>query len=470
MLRNLNKSVHANLDKFIKHFDSDDIQKLFDGCKVTTYDYEEWQKVEVRVKTRSGEEKSKKKMKVVRKTRKKTDLEQYFQKQIVAFREHVKRIRNQYIVQRDLKENLPPNHIYIHIDFAEDYKCRSLEEIQSAYWSQTQITIHPVVAYFKNKEIVCHQSFAFISDESRYDARFVFVLLRSLVPQLIQLIPELEYIHYWTDSPTSQYRNKTIFKIISCHSDYFKVPASRNYIEAGHGKGPCDPIGGSAKRKADLAVKNEKAIIQDAKDVYQWAKMTEDVSSIKFTFLSSKEYENAASFLDQACTGISTVTGTMKIHAVFPHETNSIWVREMSCFCRGCFTTSFHWSTACTGWRIANLKGISNKPVSGHEILPEINEHVAAVYDQHVYIGKVIEVDDSDAHITFYQHSGDVTSTAVFRFPKRKDHVWVSLKDIICILPEPNDNKRGKKFDEAVIEAIAQRFSQWKGKHFRLNN
>ena len=48
---------------------------------------------------------------VVRKTRTKTDFEQYFQKQIVAFREHVKRIRNQYIVKRDLKENLPPSHI-----------------------------------------------------------------------------------------------------------------------------------------------------------------------------------------------------------------------------------------------------------------------------------------------------------------------------------------------------------------------
>ena len=61
MLRNLNKSVQANPDTFIKHFDSDDIQKLFDGCKVTTYDYEEWQKVEVKVRTRSGEEKTKNK-------------------------------------------------------------------------------------------------------------------------------------------------------------------------------------------------------------------------------------------------------------------------------------------------------------------------------------------------------------------------------------------------------------------------
>lgn len=34
------------------------------------------------------------------------------------------------------------------------------------------------------------------------------------------------------------------------------------------GKGPCDPFGGTAKRKADLAVTNSKVIIQDEHDLY----------------------------------------------------------------------------------------------------------------------------------------------------------------------------------------------------------
>ena len=191
------------------------------------------------------------------------------------------------------------------MDFAEDYRCRSQEEIQSAYWSQTQVTIHPVVEYFRKEEKLHHQSFVFFSDEPRHDAKFVFALLRSLVPQVNSLIPELAYIHYWTDSPTSQYRNKTIFKIVSCHSEYFNVPYSWNYMEAGPGKGPCDPIGGTAKRKADLTVKNEKAVIQDAIDFYSWAKKTEEESSIKFSFLSSEDYENAASFLSQTCNDIA---------------------------------------------------------------------------------------------------------------------------------------------------------------------
>ena len=139
-------------------------------------------------------------------------------------------------------------------------------------------------------------------------------------------------------------------------------------MEAGQGKGTCNQIGGTAKRKADLAVKTEKAIIQYAQDFYQRAKATEGTSSIKFTFLSSEKYENAASFLSQACNDIKTLVGTMKAHVVFPHEINSNWVREMSCFCNGCFTTSFHQNTSCKGWRIAYLKRISNVMVSGNRV------------------------------------------------------------------------------------------------------
>ena len=35
------------------------------------------------------------------------------------------------------------------MDFAEDYRCRSQNEIQSTKWSPTQVTTHPIVMYYK---------------------------------------------------------------------------------------------------------------------------------------------------------------------------------------------------------------------------------------------------------------------------------------------------------------------------------
>ena len=55
----------------------------------------------------------------------------------------------------------------------------------------------------------------FISNESRHVAIFVYTLIGKLVPLLKEVVPNFEMLYYCTDSPTSQYRNRTIFQIIS---------------------------------------------------------------------------------------------------------------------------------------------------------------------------------------------------------------------------------------------------------------
>ena len=136
--------------------------------------------------------------------------------------------------------------------------------------------------YYKtqNSEESSHKSFVFISNESRHDAIFVYTLIGKLLPLLKEVVPNLEMLHYWTDSPTSQYRNRTTLKIISCHKEYFGVTVSWNFMDAGHEKGLCGPIEGVAKRKADQAVKYGKYVIQDAIDSFEWAK--QDTSAIAF--------------------------------------------------------------------------------------------------------------------------------------------------------------------------------------------
>ena len=52
----------------------------------------------------------------------------------------------------------------------------------------------------------------------------------------IKIDPNVECLYYWTDSPTSQYRNKTIFQLIANHEKLFGIKAKWNYFEAGHGK------------------------------------------------------------------------------------------------------------------------------------------------------------------------------------------------------------------------------------------
>ena len=170
-----------------------------------------------------------------------------------------------------LKETLLDDQVVVQIDFAENYTCQTLEEVQSAYWNASMVTIHPAVTYYPSEDgLQSHKSRVFVSDELGHTSATVYAFLRELIPNLKAMLPNLKHVHYYTDSPTSQYRNKTIFYLLSRHKELFDVTASWNYFEAGHGKGPCDGVGGCGKRMADEAVRQQKANIQDASEKVQY--------------------------------------------------------------------------------------------------------------------------------------------------------------------------------------------------------
>jgi hypothetical protein len=78
---------------------------------------------------------------------------------------------------------------------------------------------------------------------------------------LYQRSNKLSQCHYWTDSPTSQYRNKLIFDVVANHKSLYDCCTVWNYFEAGHGKGPCDGLGWTVKRMADTATKTGNFLI-----------------------------------------------------------------------------------------------------------------------------------------------------------------------------------------------------------------
>lgn len=190
----------------------------------------------------------KKKMRIVKVVKVAAEFKTYMLKQYELFLQHVERVSTQYKALNDLKDNLPVRHVIVHMDFVENFSCQTLDEIQSAYWNATSVTIHPDVAYAKlengNLE---HKNLAFISDVNNHNSNAVLAIIRQLVPQLKEAFPRTSYLHYWTDSPSSQYHNRYMFDILSRHKELFGVDARWNYFECGHGKGPCDGIGVLAK-------------------------------------------------------------------------------------------------------------------------------------------------------------------------------------------------------------------------------
>ena len=90
---------------------------------------------------------------------------------------------------------------------------------------------------------------------------------------------------------------------------------------------------------------------------------------------------------------------------------------------------------------------------------------MATVYDCKAYVGKVLEVDELDVHISFFAHKGDLSITTTFVIPKVPDEVWVAKENILCIVLCPNEDKRGKSarlvLDETVLETNLKMLEIW---------
>ena len=310
------------------------MEQLLSQIRETEIQYETWRRVD---------EDGKKKMKIVQVKCNRDDFVKTMTEEYAAFLNHVQRVTAQYAALKSLKEQLPKDELIVQMDFAENFTCGTSDEIQSAYWNVSSVSLHPVVVYFRGAENgLEHLNFVFISDVLQHNSTAVITIMKMLYTELRELFPDAKHIHYWTDSPTSQYRNRFIFDAILHYAERFSgFSAQWNFFESGHGKGPCDGIGGVAKRRASDAIKQGKACIQDATDFYNWAKTNS--LSIKYRFYNSDDIKITSTEVQK--TAPVSMSGTMKSHAVVP-KNGGLFSREESCYCQDCLKRG----KLCGGW------------------------------------------------------------------------------------------------------------------------
>ena len=179
-----------------------------------------WRKVEKGGKTT-------KKIKLIDTTQSPTEFATNFKAEFHLFCEHAACAKEQYEQIKQLKIKMPSSHVIAQLDFAHNYSCQALEEVQSAYWDNSeQVTLHPIVFYYKSNDgsqEIQHKSCIIISDCMVHNASTVVDFIKEVIIQKIkEICPDVNFLHYWSDSPTSQYRNKTIFSVIAHHKSFLE--------------------------------------------------------------------------------------------------------------------------------------------------------------------------------------------------------------------------------------------------------
>jgi hypothetical protein len=357
------------------------------------------------------------------------------------------------------------------MDFSENYNIIYQDEPSQVFFDRKNVTIHPMVVHFTDEnQKLQHKSFAGISDITVHNAAQVLAFIKLLVPLLLEIKPGLKIVHYITDSPASQYRNKSVMYILAKHSSWFSgVSATWDFLEAGHGKGPADGIGGSLKKQAEISVKRGE-LISSASDFCKWSE--KQSGSVKCLLVSALDIKNAERQIKNA----PFVKGISCAHSVRPCSTSTglkLFMRETSCYsecCRESINCEGHgWQETiascfenvdcvnsetnvdvqsletdeCLVIVQSNANNIVSESENSHEKSNEIlsyklGDYIIVKLKNKDYVGQVILVDDdqSEYYVNFMKKKGKT-----YVFPKVRSEMWVTQTQVFGIYHGVTENK-----------------------------
>lgn len=194
------------------------------------------------------------------------DILDIFKQEIQTILSHERRIFHQYHAIKNLKAKITPQKNTKDVakddeglflwDFAENYNCKYNTEIQGVHFgaARQQVSLH--TGYIYTSEI--NEGYCTLSVDLSHESTAVIAHMTEIFNFYISQLKNLKTLHLLSDGPSTQYRNKTMFFLITQYlpSLYPQIEhLTYNFYESHHGKSPADSQGGILKVIGDVTVK-----------------------------------------------------------------------------------------------------------------------------------------------------------------------------------------------------------------------
>jgi hypothetical protein len=126
---------------------------------------------------------------------------------------------------------------------------------QGYHWDNSQATLHPFVAYYRDKDgKLCHSSMCVVSDCLPHSTIAVHRFQHEILQQVKQLCSSVRKIFYFSDGAASQDKNYKNFCNLVYHIDDFGIDAEWHFFATSHGKNACDTMKREAAKASLQAV------------------------------------------------------------------------------------------------------------------------------------------------------------------------------------------------------------------------
>lgn len=339
----------------------------------------------------------------------------------------------------------------IHMDFSENYLCKMNAEIQAMHFgsSHDQASLHTVVTYTEEgtTDTVCS-----ISPSKRHDPPAIWAHLMPILEELKE--KKIDTIHFFSDGPSSQYRNKENFYFLTTiFTDMGFKCATWNFSEASHGKGAPDGVGAAIKRVAD-------GIVSKGEDITNADILFEKLQGKTTVRLFFIPEEKIVTIEKKKSTqkSLIPIKGIMKIGQVILDSTSTLKSRPLSCFCKKLPTVCSCHDPVEIGIiknpiADSRYQGDDEEPLQplieepAHEI--KIGNWIVVNFNDVLYPGIITDKneDSSEFEVNVLYSVGNNK----YVWPTKQDKIWYSLKDICCFAEPPKKlTKRVLTFADAT--------------------
>jgi hypothetical protein len=306
-----------------------------------------WEKFEyVKVQLKGG--KIKTKLMLTKKTTKPGPMFDHFKTLLESFPAHQYRANWQSEQYKNLINSLPMDHAVCVHDYSENYRCSERNEIQSAYFQRTEVSIHVSILHrhavlevdgvesMPEAPVIISEHVFVIAPDLQHDRHFTSYCQKNISEYLQSISAGVKTMHEFTDGCTSQYKSRNCMGDVSMSADLGYDVLIRNYYETAHAKGPQDAAGGFLKNQADLAVLRGRATIQSARDLYDFAEET--LQTPQSGMCKRRVFRYVEEIPRVHDRSFNAVHQNRKVHQVIATNfTGDVMLRELSCYiCEEC--------------------------------------------------------------------------------------------------------------------------------------
>lgn len=391
-----------------------------------------------------------------------SELVDTFSSKLKGFLRHVYLVTHQHISFKKIRGDLDFKEAVIAFDFSTNYVGKCREEIQSSNYgaSKQQISLQTGIIYYRDKSsnLIKHASFGTVCDFLQHDAAAAWAYLEPVFPYLMELVPDVEIIHFMSDGPTSQYKNKRFLYVLKyfCKKLLLKK-ATQNYSGPGHGKGGPDAEGAIIKRNGDNDVLRGKDILC-AQDLIDANTKNPDFL-IKMFKVEKEDVERIESIIPE---DLGPIKKILSAYQVTWSETKPTQLNLKFLTCAECHSSM----TCCEHHDIYNYKYIvendkdetrnKKNKTPCKKSLPNAKEEsyktgdwIIVRYDNQWYPGRIEKIKKNILLTKFLDRSDND-----FFWPAKEDIQNVLTQQVLCKINPPNEKNQRYYLDEDEFDEV----------------